>query len=53
VPGTLITNRPIRRQNPALIDLAPTILKLYGLEIPEEMAGRDLYASPQHPPIAQ
>lgn len=30
-----------------LIDVAPTALKLIGLDVPEEMTGRDLFAIPQ------
>jgi predicted AlkP superfamily phosphohydrolase/phosphomutase len=29
VPGVLLSNRPIRRSNPALRDLAPSLLELY------------------------
>ncbi len=44
VPGILMVNRPILRQNPALVDLAPTILGLFGLEPPAEMVGGDLFS---------
>jgi len=43
VPGILMANRPIRRENPALVDMAPTILKLFGVAIPAEMVGGDLF----------
>ncbi len=40
VPGVLFCNRPIDRDDPALIDIAPTALKLFGLEPPAHMDGR-------------
>ena len=43
VPGVLLANRPIRRDNPALVDMAPTILKLFGVTVPTEMVGGDLF----------
>lgn len=43
VPGTLITNRKIKLDDPALVDLAPTILAAYGIEIPEQMTGRNIF----------
>jgi predicted AlkP superfamily phosphohydrolase/phosphomutase len=40
VPGVLLTNRRIRRnQTPSLIDLAPTILNLFGVPVPAYMDG--------------
>ena len=45
VPGVIFTNRPIRRINPSLIDLAPTILKLFDVEVPAHMKGGSLFES--------
>jgi predicted AlkP superfamily phosphohydrolase/phosphomutase len=45
VPGILMTNRPVERENPALVDMAPTILRLFGLEPPAEMVGGDLFSA--------
>jgi predicted AlkP superfamily phosphohydrolase/phosphomutase len=42
VPGVLYSNRPIRRADPSLIDLAPTILAEFGLPTPSTMNGRNL-----------
>jgi predicted AlkP superfamily phosphohydrolase/phosphomutase len=42
VPGVLWSNRPIRGQNPALVDLAPSILAAYGLPTPADMTGRNV-----------
>jgi predicted AlkP superfamily phosphohydrolase/phosphomutase len=43
VPGVLFCNRPIDRDEPALIDLAPTALWLFGLEPPPHMDGKVLF----------
>jgi len=45
VPGILLANRPVLRPNPALVDMAPTILRLFGLEPPAEMVGGDLFSA--------
>ncbi len=42
VPGILATNRPLAAADPSLVDMAPTILRLFGLTPPAEMIGRDL-----------
>jgi predicted AlkP superfamily phosphohydrolase/phosphomutase len=44
VPGVLLVNRPIRRADPALVDMAPTILKLFGVPVPTDMVGGDLFS---------
>ena len=43
VPATLITNRKIKKAFPALYDLAPTILKIFGIEPPSDMKGRNIF----------
>ena len=43
VPGVLFCNRPIKAENPSLVDLAPTILDQFGLEIPGDMTGRNVF----------
>jgi predicted AlkP superfamily phosphohydrolase/phosphomutase len=43
VPGVLLANRPILRANPTLVDMAPTILTIFGLVPPVEMVGGDLF----------
>jgi len=47
VPGILMANRPVLRDNPALLDMAPTILRLFGIEPPPEMVGGDLFSADQ------
>ena len=42
--GVLLTNAPVRLEDPALEDLAPTLLRSFGVPVPEEMKGRDLAA---------
>jgi predicted AlkP superfamily phosphohydrolase/phosphomutase len=43
VPGILIANRPIAAEQPALWDIAPTVLRLFGIETPAQMKGRPLF----------
>ena len=43
VPGVLFSNKPISMENPSLIDLAPSILAEFGLEIPSSMEGKDVF----------
>ncbi len=42
VPGVLLCNRRLRTEQPALEDLAPTILAQLGVPIPAEMTGKNL-----------
>lgn len=44
VPGVLWCNHPLRRTNPALVDIAPSILAEYGLNPPPTMTGRSVFA---------
>ncbi len=40
VPGVIITNRKVTVDDPALTDMAPTILDYFGIQAPKEMTGR-------------
>ena len=40
--GVLVTNRPIGTTAPRLIDIAPTVLKLFGVAIPGTIDGKPL-----------
>jgi predicted AlkP superfamily phosphohydrolase/phosphomutase len=40
VPGVLFCNHRIEAENPRLLDMAPTILNLFGVPAPEYMDGR-------------
>ena len=42
VPGVLFCNRPIATDDPALVDIAPTALQLFGIQPPPWMDGRPL-----------
>ena len=45
VPGVLFSNRPIRRQAPSLVDLAPTILGEFDLAAPPAMVGKNIFTA--------
>jgi predicted AlkP superfamily phosphohydrolase/phosphomutase len=40
VPGILFCNRPIAEASPRLIDVAPTVLSLFGADLPDYMDGK-------------
>jgi predicted AlkP superfamily phosphohydrolase/phosphomutase len=42
VPGVLFSNHAIRTENPRLLDIAPTILEMFGVPAPEYMDGKAL-----------
>jgi len=42
VPGVLFCNRPILSDNPRLIDIGPTVLDMFGVDVPGYMDGRPL-----------
>jgi predicted AlkP superfamily phosphohydrolase/phosphomutase len=43
VPGILLSNRKILLDDPALIDVAPTVLAEFGVSKPGHMTGRNFY----------
>jgi predicted AlkP superfamily phosphohydrolase/phosphomutase len=45
VPGVLLSNRKIAREEPDLRDIAPTVLRLFGCPVPEQYEGTDLFDS--------
>ncbi|MHC4882813.1 MAG: alkaline phosphatase family protein [Planctomycetota bacterium] len=42
VPGVLFSNRKIEAENPRLMDLGPTVLNLFGVQVPKYMDGKAL-----------
>jgi hypothetical protein len=42
VPGVFFCNRRTTTEDPALIDIAPTALRLFGIDPPAHMDGRPL-----------
>jgi len=42
VPGVLFSNRKIDAQNPGLVDIAPTVLRLFDVAVPKHMDGKPL-----------
>jgi len=51
VPGVFLSNVPIEREDPRLIDIAPTALRLFGLEPPRHMDGESLLTRPPAGPV--
>ena len=41
--GVLITNRPVHSDAPSIMDIAPTVLKFFGVQIPGEVDGKSLF----------
>ncbi|HVA50122.1 MAG TPA: alkaline phosphatase family protein [Pirellulales bacterium] len=42
VPGVLFCDRPIETENPRLLDIGPTVLDLFGIDVPDYMDGKPL-----------
>lgn len=53
VPGILLSNRAVMVDDPALVDLAPTVLAEFGVEKAEHMVGRNIFAAPTRPLAAR
>jgi predicted AlkP superfamily phosphohydrolase/phosphomutase len=47
IPGVLFCNRKITAMNPCIIDIAPTVLDLFELEVPESVEGHSLFSKGQ------
>jgi predicted AlkP superfamily phosphohydrolase/phosphomutase len=45
VPGVFWCNRKIAAEQPAIVDLAPTVLDLFGVPIPKYMQGSSLFSA--------
>lgn len=46
VPGVFWCNRKINTDDPRIVDLAPTVLDLFGVDTPRYMQGRNLFGPP-------
>jgi predicted AlkP superfamily phosphohydrolase/phosphomutase len=46
VPGVLFSNQKISVEKPAIVDVAPTLLKLFGLDLPAYLDGKPWAVSP-------
>jgi predicted AlkP superfamily phosphohydrolase/phosphomutase len=49
VPGVFFCNRALGVDHPAIVDLAPTVLKLFGVDVPSYMDGKPLIAEDGKP----
>ncbi len=45
VPGVIFSNKPLLKREPALVDMAPTILDAYGVPRPDTMEGASILKS--------
>ena len=43
VPGTLLSSRPTSTDSPRVIDIAPTVLRYFGVPIPTEIDGTPIF----------
>jgi hypothetical protein len=43
VRGILFSNRKLAKADPSVVDIAPTVMKAFGLEIPTAMDGKPLF----------
>ena len=43
IPGIILSNKKMKYRQPALFDLAPTILTEFGIPLPKEMVGRSIF----------
>jgi predicted AlkP superfamily phosphohydrolase/phosphomutase len=48
VPGILFCNRPVANAFPRLIDIAPTVLTMFGAPVPDYMDGKPLTVGSAH-----
>jgi predicted AlkP superfamily phosphohydrolase/phosphomutase len=43
IPGALISNRPLDADKASIVDIAPTVLKYFGIAVPKEIDGKALF----------
>lgn len=51
VPGMLFCNRPIDRESPNIVDIAPTVLDIFGVPIPPHMDGKPILTGNRREPV--
>ena len=51
--GVFICNRPIKEDHPDILDIAPTLYRLFGVEIPAEVDGHPLTLTQKRSPSGQ
>ena len=49
VPGVIYSTHPVKSADPGIMDLAPTVLDLFGVEVPGHMNGKVLEVDTQAP----
>ncbi len=49
VPGVFWCNRKVATDAPSILDIAPTALDLFGIEVPRYMQGKSLFAPAESP----
>lgn len=49
VPGVFFCDRPINTDQPSIMDIGPTALSLFGVEVPRHMQGRPLFGPRREP----
>jgi predicted AlkP superfamily phosphohydrolase/phosphomutase len=45
VPGVILSNRVIDAAQPTILDIAPTILQAFGVEVPAYMEGKPIFTA--------
>jgi len=45
VPGVILSNRVIDAAQPTILDIAPTILQVFGVEVPAYMEGKPIFTA--------
>ena len=46
VPGVFFCNHAIDNPDPSILDIAPTVLRLFGIDVPPYMDGKSLFVTP-------
>jgi predicted AlkP superfamily phosphohydrolase/phosphomutase len=41
--GVLVSNKPLASETPSIVDIAPTVLKFFGIQIPDSVDGKSIF----------